>query len=660
MPSKVQHAPRPETRSLLKLLQNSGQWVFHRADALFNRFFGEHLNPLFHLGALSYFMYWVVVATGLYVYIFFKTGVNEAYDSVEALTVQQWWLGGVMRSMHRYASDAMVLTMLLHLVRHFVFDHYRSFRWFSWLSGVVVLWLVYASGVNGYMLPWDRLAQFVTVTTAEWFDALPVFGGTLIRNFIFAGSVNDRLFSLLSFIHIGLPLFVMLLLWIHTQRVPAAKVMPPRTLAVYGLVSLAILSLVKPVLSQGGQADLSVAVTRIEPDWFYLPVYALLQRWTPADVWYLVGALTFLALLTPWLPPKRMRRVAFHMMVHPDNRIIAIRDGEAVLDAALREDVRVPFDCRNGGCGMCKATLLQGQVDYGLYQKAFLTDDERAQGKVLLCACTPLSDIEIEYVPLEAPGRIPARVHMARVAKMNRLSHDVMQVFLKCEGEATPDFYPGQYIDVLLPDGDKRSFSFATAPHERELIELQIRMIPGGKFTTHVFNDMKVGDTVRFEGPLGSFFLREDSAKPIIFVAGATGFAPVKSMVEHALRTGLRRKMYLYWGVRSLRDLYLPDLPREWERQSPNFKFVPVLSDPRAEDRWEGRTGLVHEAILQDFPDLREHQIYACGSVAMVQAVRPAFMARGMSEHDCFSDAFRLAPRTSSDSADMVRLGGVA
>ena len=404
----------------------------------------------------------------------------------------------------------------------------------------------------------------------------------------------------------------------------------------------------------------SVAVTRLELDWFYLAVYALLQRWTASEVWYLVGAVTFLALLAPWLPPKRVRKDAFHMMIHPDNRIVAVRDGEVALDAALREDVRVPFDCRSGGCGMCKATLLQGEVDYGLYQKAFLSDEERAQGRVLLCSCTPLSDIEIEYVPVEAPGKIPARVYAARVVKMNRLSHDVMQVFLKCVGEETPLFYAGQYIDVLLPDGDKRSFSFATAPHERELIELQIRLIPGGKFTTHVFNEMRVGDTVRFEGPLGSFFLREDTSKPIIFVAGATGFAPVKSMVEHALKTGLRRKMYLYWGVRSLRDLYMPDLPRQWERQSANFKFVPVLSEPKPEDHWQGRTGLVHEAILADFPDLRDHQIYACGSAAMVQAVRPAFMARGMSEHDCFSDAFRLTPRMSSESADMVRLGGTA
>jgi CDP-4-dehydro-6-deoxyglucose reductase len=279
---------------------------------------------------------------------------------------------------------------------------------------------------------------------------------------------------------------------------------------------------------------------------------------------------------------------------------------------------------------------------------------------VLACCATPLSDLELEYVPAGTLGGVPVRVYTARVVKMTKLSHDVMQVFLKVEGEETPRFYAGQYINILLPDGDKRSFSFATAPHERELIELQIRWIPEGKYTTHVFTGMKVGDAVRFEGPLGSFFLREDSAKPIIFVAGATGFAPVKSMVEHAFHVGLKRRMVLYWGVRRLRDLYLPDLPRQWEREHASFRFVPVLSEPEPEDRWEGRTGLVHEAILADFPDLAAHQVYACGSAGMVQAAHPAFMARGLSEHDCFSDAFRLAPKVESRATEVVRLGGTA
>jgi len=445
-------------------------------------------------------------------------------------------------------------------------------------------------------------------------------------------------------------------LWIHTQRVPHANTNPPWPLAASTTVALVILSIVRPVASQGGPADLGAAVTTIDLDWFYLPVYALLYRWTPGEVWWLVGGATLLFLAAPWLPPKHVRREGFHILVHPDNRIIPVREGECLLDAALREEIPVPFDCRNGGCGECKGSLLYGSVDYGQYQLTALTEEERRNGKVLLCCATPLSDLEIEYEPKEMPGGAPVRIYTARVATMNRLTDDVMQLILKVQGDEVPFFYAGQYINVLLADGQKRSFSFATAPHERSHIELQIRWIPGGLFTTRVFTEMKEGDTLQFEGPLGSFFLREDNEKPIVFVAGATGFAPVKSMVEHAFHIGLKRRMYLYWGARSLRDLYSPDLPRQWEREHDNFRFVPVLSGPRPEDHWTGRTGLVHEAILADFPDLSGHQIYACGSVGMVQTAHPAFMAHGMAEHDCFSDAFMLAPRIRMVTAEMVQL----
>jgi len=643
---------------VLRLIQNAGRWLFYRADALFNRVFGDRLNPLYYLGGIAYWLMWLAVASGLYLYIFFRTGVEEAYQSVEYLTHQQWWLGGVMRSVHRYASDAMVLAMLLHLIRHFVFDNYRSFRWFSWVSGIVVLWLVYASGINGYMLPWDRLAQFVVIGTAEWLDVLPMFNGTLIRNFIAEGAVNDRLWSLLTFIHIGLPLAVLALLWIHTHRVPGAHTRPPWPVAAATTAALVILALVKPATSQGGPADLSTAITTVDLDWFYLPVYAALYRFTPVEVWLLVGGATILFLAAPGLPPKRRRKEGFHIFVHPDNRIIPVRDGERLLEAALREDIRIPFDCRNGGCGTCKGSLLYGEVDYGDYQDTALTAEERKGGKLLLCCATPRSDLEIEYVPVEQPGSHPVRSYTARVAKLNRLTHDVMQVILKIEGERVPYFYAGQYINVLLPDGQKRSFSFATAPHERDHIELQIRWIADGLFTTHVFTGMKEGDRLQFEGPLGAFFLREEGDKPIIFVAGATGFSPVKSMLEHAFHTGIMRRMYLYWGVRSLRDFYLPELPRRWEREHRNFSFIPVLSEPEPEDHWTGRTGFVHEAILADFPDLSRHQIYACGSAAMVQAAHPAFLAHGMSEHDCFADAFLLAPQLRDAAPEMVRLGG--
>jgi NAD(P)H-flavin reductase/quinol-cytochrome oxidoreductase complex cytochrome b subunit len=646
---------------MLKLVQRAGQSLFLTAERIFNRVFGDQLNPFYYLGAIAYFLLWIVVGTGLYLYIFFKTGVHEAYESVASLTANPWLMGGLARSLHRYASDAMVLAMGLHLVRHFTFDHYRSFRWFSWISGIVLLWLVYVSGINGYMLPWDGTAQFVTVATAEWLDWLPVFNGALIRNFISPDTVNDRLFSLLSFLHIGLPLGVLALLWVHTQRVPGAKTHPPRPIWIGLSAALVALSLVKPALS-GAAADLAAAPTTIPFDWFYLPVYPLIYRWSPGAAWGLVGVLTLLMLALPWLPPKRTAgraREDLHLMVHPDNRIVPVRPGETILEAVLRDGIAFPYECRNGGCGRCKCTVSYGSVEHAPHQESVLSAAELAQGIVLACSATPVTDIELTYVPVAPPGGIRAREYRAKVVAMQRASEDVMLVKLKVDGDPVR-FYPGQYLNVILPDGDRRSFSFATAPHAGSEIELQIRRIPGGKFTTHVFSAMKVGDPLRFEGPLGSFFLRDDSDKPIIFVAGATGFAPVKSMVEHAFHVGMKRRMILYWGVRSLADLYLPDLPKQWAAEHSNFTFVPVLSAPRTEDGWTGRTGLVHEAILADFPDLAGLQIYACGSVAMVEAAHPAFLAHGMSQDDCFSDAFRLAPHRPREAAgaEMVKLGG--
>ncbi len=641
------------------LIHAPGQWLFLRVEAFFNLAFGERLNPLYYLGAISYSLMWLVVGSGLYLYIFFKTSVTDAYASVEYLTHGQPYVGGVLRSIHRYASDGVVITMFLHLARHWTFDRYRGFHWFSWLTGVALLWLVYAAGINGYMLPWDRMAQFVTIATAEWFDWLPVFKGTLIRNFIFPAAVNDRLFSLLSFIHIGVPLAVLGVLWVHTHRVPHARTTPPWPIAGTLTVALVVLSLAKPALSQG-EADLAKAITTLEFDWFFLPVYAALYRASPGEVWALVAGATALFALLPWLPPRRREgpREGFHMLVRPDNRIIGVREGETILDAGLRAAVAFPYDCCSGGCGTCKAKLAYGKVDFGAYQRTALSDAERAAGKLLLCSATPLSDIEIEYEPEKLPGQIPVRTWSAAVESLTPLAHDVMRVILRLEGGERIHFYAGQYLNILLEGGEKRSFSFATAPQQSDRIELQIRLIPGGRYTTHVFEKMKAGDAVRFEGPLGSFFLREDSEKPILFVAGSTGFAPVKSMLEYAFARGLKRKMVLYWGVRTLRDLYAPDLARQWEREHENFKFVPVLSEPAPEDEWRGRTGLVHEAILADFPDLSGYQVYACGSVGMVEAAYPAFQTHGLSQDDCFSDAFRLAPKIRTDALELAKLGG--
>ena len=306
---------------MIKKLQALLQWLFMRVEALFNAAFGDRLNPLYHLGAITFFLFWVVAGSGLYLYAFFETGVADAYASVEALTHRQWFAGGILRSVHRYASDAMVLTMLLHLLRHFAFDRFRGFRWFSWLTGVALIWGVYVSGINGYMLPWDRLAQFVIIASFEWIDWLPGFGGTLMRNVIYPSSISDRFFSLLAFMHIGVPLVVLLLMFIHVQRVPKARTNPPRPIMVSLLLTL--LALVAGAAGaepgrcgrpgRGGDAAavrlvLPRAVSAVLP----LAARARCGRWwrRARCCWPLL----------PWLPPKFRRGRAGRVPADPASR----------------------------------------------------------------------------------------------------------------------------------------------------------------------------------------------------------------------------------------------------------------------------------------------------------------------------------------------------
>ena len=222
---------------------------------------------------------------------------------------------------------------------------------------------------------------------------------------------------------------------------------------------------------------------------------------------------------------------------------------------------------------------------------------------------------------------------------MERLSTDVMRLVVSLPDGERVSFKAGQYINILLPGGQRRAFSFANPPHENNTIDLHVRLVPDGLFTTHVFTQMQAGDELRFEGPLGSFTLRE-SSRPIIFVAGATGFAPIKSIVEDAFHRDIRRPMLLYWGVRRPADMYMRKYAENWQLSHPHFRFIPVLSNALPEDDWQGRVGLVHEAILKDFPDMTGYEVYVCGSVKMVETAFPAFLAQGLSEDFCFSDAF--------------------
>lgn len=625
----------------MRSLQAALCWAFMRVEALSNAAFGDRLNPLYHLGAITFFLFWLVAGSGLYLYAFFETGVADAYASVEALTRRQWFAGGLLRSVHRYASDAMVVTMGLHLLRHFAFDRFRGFRWFSWVSGVALVWGVYVSGINGYMLPWDRLAQHVITTTFEWIDWLPGFGGALTRNVMLPESITDRFFSLLAFMHIGVPLVVLLLMFVHVQRVPKARTNPPRPIMVSVAATLLLLALLRPVVSQGGPADLGTAVTALRLDWFYLPLFPLLDRWPHGAVWALVAAGTLLLAALPWLPPALRRRRAgeLHMTLHPSTQPVGVRPGETLLEAGLRQGLALPYECRNGGCGVCVCTVLHGEVDAGTYQRSALPDARRVRGQVLMCCATPLSDVDIEVEAVQAAPQPALALHEARVVSMGLLAPDVMRLTLKLNDRAALPFRAGQYVNIVLDDGQRRAFSFANPPQVQDHIELHVRRIPGGRFTGHVFDALQVGDTLRLEGPLGDFTLRDGPA-PILFVAGATGFAPIKSIVEDAFARGVERPMFLYWGVRRRVDLYALELALRWQREHPNFHVTPVLSEPAPEDGWSGRTGFVHEAMLADFPDLRGHEVYVCGSVKMVETAVPAFLARGLGEDACFTDAF--------------------
>jgi CDP-4-dehydro-6-deoxyglucose reductase len=328
--------------------------------------------------------------------------------------------------------------------------------------------------------------------------------------------------------------------------------------------------------------------------------------------------------------------------IKPSNHAFETQDEETVLEGALREGFVLPYGCRNGACGTCKGKLLDGSVDYGVYQESALSDQEKAQGYALFCQAKPLTDIVIESREISAIKDIPVRTLPCRVQKMDKLASDVMRIQLKLPANERLQFLAGQYLDILMRGGMRRSLSMANAPHDDALLELHLRNY-GGPFSNYVFNTMKEKEILRFEGPLGTFFLREESAKPIIFVASGTGFAPIKAMIEQALHKGISRPMTLYWGGRRPTDLYLPGLPEKWAREN-GIRYVPVLSEAQPEDQWTGRTGFVHRAVMEDFPDMAGHQVYACGAPLMVEAAHKDFTSVcALPQDDFYSDAFTPA-----------------
>ncbi len=337
--------------------------------------------------------------------------------------------------------------------------------------------------------------------------------------------------------------------------------------------------------------------------------------------------------------------MSFRVTIKASQHAFSNQEDETILEAALREGYELPYGCRNGACGSCKGKVAEGKVALGKHDKSALSDSEIAEGMTLFCCAKPLSDLVIECREIKAAKDIQVKTLPCRVQKLDRIA-DTMVIHLKLPSSERLQFMAGQYIDILLKDGKRRSFSLANAPHDDEMLELHVKNVAGGSFTQHVFTDMKEKDILRFEGPLGTFCLDEESERPIVFVASGTGFAPIKSIVEHAFHIGMARNMTLYWGANTLADLYMTDLPKKWAEMHANFSFVPVLSDPQPNDHWTGRTGFVHHAVMEDFADLSGHQVYACGSPVVVQAAHKDFTSqRGLPEDQFFSDAFTFSPK---------------
>ena len=336
--------------------------------------------------------------------------------------------------------------------------------------------------------------------------------------------------------------------------------------------------------------------------------------------------------------------MSFNVTVQPSGRTFNAQADEPLLAAAIRQGIGLPYGCKDGACGTCKCKKLEGSVTHGAHQLKALSPEEEANGFILTCCAIAHSDVVIESRQVTDESAYPIKKMPVRVSSLAKVSHDVMVVRLQLPASDVFKYHAGQYVEFLLRDGDRRAYSMANAPHtqaEQPGAELHIRHMPGGKFTDQVFSAMKEKDILRIEGPYGSFFLREDSDKPLVLLASGTGFAPIKALIEHMQFKGITRPAVLYWGGRRPQDLYMNDWVLGKVAEMPHLTYVPVISNALPEDHWTGRTGFVHQAVLQDFPDLSAHQVYACGAPVVVESARDEYSAlAGLPAEEFFADSF--------------------
>ena len=354
--------------------------------------------------------------------------------------------------------------------------------------------------------------------------------------------------------------------------------------------------------------------------------------------------------------------MSLQITVQPSGRMFSADTNEAVLAAAIRQGIGLPYGCKDGACGSCKCKKLEGEVVHGPHQTKALSPDEEAAGYILACCAVPQTDVVIESRQVTDESAFPIKKMPSRVVSLEKKSDDVMLVRLQLPANDTVRYHAGQYVEFILRDGARRAYSMANAPHTLvksdavppvgPQVELHIRHMPGGKFTDHVFNAMKEKEILRIEGPFGSFYLREDSDKPLVLLASGTGFAPIKALLEHMLHKGITRPAVLYWGGRRPADLYLDGWVREQLTLMPHLTYVPVISDALAQDNWTGRTGFVHSAVLQDFSDLSGHQVYACGAPVVVDSARAAYTAVAhLPPEEFYADSFTTEADKHKDPA---------
>lgn len=338
--------------------------------------------------------------------------------------------------------------------------------------------------------------------------------------------------------------------------------------------------------------------------------------------------------------------MSFLVQLQPSGREFRVQPGESILAAALRQGVVLPYGCRAGSCGSCMATLRAGRITYDGPPPVGLDPAYAAAHRILVCQAIPQSDLVLETRELTQAGDIPIKNLPARVQDFEPLTHDIMRVRLQLPASERLQFLAGQYIEILLKDGRRRGFSIANPPHDDAFIELHIRLVPGGEFTHYVFEELKPKTLLRIEGPLGSYFIREDSPRPAILMGGGTGFAPIKGMLEHAFHVGSTRPLHLFWGVRTRQDLYMQDLIAGWVAAHPNFRYTPVLSEPTAADAWDGETGTVVAAVERAYAELAPFDIYMSGPPPMCDAARERFLLHGVPIGQMYSDAFEFAADT--------------